>query len=348
MPAWTENTIIKDLRVLSETFIPSRIIHRDGQMRVIRDNLAPLIDGERARHMFLHGPPGTGKTSMAKYVLEELKKQVSVYGCYINCWSYSTRFNILYTILHEMGEILSVHRKGTPVDELIEVLKRRVSKKPAVIILDEIDQLEDDKVLYDLLQYPNICLVAVGNKETAFAEVDERIQSRLMAAERIDFPAYGTNELADILADRAEWGLLPNAVTRNQLHRVANLARGDARVALMTLKTLAEDAERKDQDKIPEDAIGKAYERFTKQEQKEAMERLNGHQKLLLAIVGEKKSVKPDELYAEFEKRCKTEKLEEINERTVRKYLERLVRMKAVGSKGEGRWRVYEAGVMSA
>lgn len=278
---------------------------------------------------------------MARYVLEELKKQVSVYGCYINCWSYSTRFNILYTLLQEMGEILSVHRKGTPVDELLAILERKVAKKTAVIILDEIDQLEDDRVLYDLVQHANVCLLLIGNHETVIGDLDDRVQSRLMGADRIDFPSYGIDELADILWDRAEWGMLPETVTHNQVRRVAALAKGDARIALATLRSLAEDAERKDLTKIPEGAIGMAYEWFTKQEQREALERLNDHQKLLLAIIAEKKTVKPDELYMLFKQQSQEQQLDVINERTIRKYLERLIRYKAISATGEGRWRVY-------
>ena len=141
------NTIIKDLRVLTEHFIPRRIIHRDGQLQAIRDNLKPLVEGEIPRNSFLSGPPGTGKTCMSQYVVDELKAYASTLSAYVNCWSYPSRFKILYNILQSLGHNF-LNRKGTPTDELIDILKNKVKTRPCVIILDEADQLEDEKILF--------------------------------------------------------------------------------------------------------------------------------------------------------------------------------------------------------
>ena len=39
---YDENRIIKDARVLKEHFIPSRVLHREGQLDSIRNCLKPM------------------------------------------------------------------------------------------------------------------------------------------------------------------------------------------------------------------------------------------------------------------------------------------------------------------
>ena len=175
-----ENRIIKDARVLTERFIPREVSHRDGQLQAIRDNLNPLLEGGSSRNSFLFGAPGTGKTCMARYVAEELSTySTSILSGYVNCWECSSRFNVLYSILQQFGLALAVHRKGTPTDELMDVLRKKLEKHPSVIILDEADQLEDDKVLYDLTTLPNTCLILISNLPSALASADPRVRSRL-------------------------------------------------------------------------------------------------------------------------------------------------------------------------
>jgi orc1/cdc6 family replication initiation protein len=235
---YEENRIIKDARVLKEHFIPSRVLHREGQLDSIRSCLSPITRDMEPRNIFVYGRPGTGKTCISRFVSEELSAHTaSVRNSYINCWECSSRFKILYSILQDMGLTLSVHRKGTPTDELLDVLRKRLEKDYCVIILDEVDKLEDDRVLYDLSGLQRSCLIMISNSETALHGADSRVRSRLASSEHTEFPAYGEGEILDILRDRAEWGMLPGAIKREQLRRIASSSGGDARIAIDTLRT---------------------------------------------------------------------------------------------------------------
>lgn len=71
-----------------------------------------------------------------------------------------------------------------------------------IVALDEIDQLRDQRILYDLLR--NGCrLVCIANGEKALMNLDSRIKSSLQL-EEIAFPAYGDWKLFDILWDKGE------------------------------------------------------------------------------------------------------------------------------------------------
>lgn len=329
-----ENKIIRDLRVLAEDFLPSRIVHRDGELKALRDCVLPVTRDQKPRHSFLHGPPGTGKTCLSQYVVEELRKVSPVQIFYVNCWEDSTSFKILYTILKEMGAF--IHRKGTPTDELVETFRNKVEGKECIVVLDEVDQLEEDKILYDLLQ-EGVGLVMISNSETALYQADPRIRSRLASADTIPFRPYSIRDLADILKDRMEWGLVPGTIRNSQLERIAEIARGDARIALGVLSLAARKAEDQDMEKIPDSLLEGALPLFQKDSRKRALEKLNPSQKMVVEVLREKGKIKSGDLYSLVNKKSE----EEMVERTFRKQMEKLVRTGLVSSEGEGRWREY-------
>lgn len=332
-----DNTIIRDLRVLTEEFIPARIIHRDGQLRALRDSMMPLLQRRPARHAFLFGPPGTGKTCLSRYLLEELKKSAPVVTAYVNCWVDATRFRIFYTLLRGLGAF--IHRKGTPTDELFDLFKTKTSGRQCVIILDEIDHLEDETVLYDLLQ-AGAGLILISNAETALHRIDARIRSRLMAAEQIAFPPYPVNEIADILGDRAAYGLVPATVKRSQLEKIARLCRGDARAALSILSLAAQKAEDANLDAIPDRFIDAVFPALLKDSRRQAMETLSPYQRLAIDLLKEGKQ-QSGALYAAMNEAAGRMRLAPLEERTYRKHMERLVRKGFASAEGSGRWRIY-------
>ncbi|MBI2674835.1 MAG: AAA family ATPase [Candidatus Aenigmarchaeota archaeon] len=336
-----QNRIIRNLSALEEHFIPSRLLHREGQLEAIRDDLQPLINRRDMRDVFLYGRPGTGKTCMARYVVEELKKHASVKSCYVNCWHNSSRFRVLYSILERMGEVLAIHRKGIPTDELLDILRSRLKAGHCIVILDEVDKLEEEGILYDLTEMERIGLILIANNPEVFFDIDARIRSRLMAMDNIEFPSYTAIELADILKDRAELGLLPNAIEKRQIEAIAEMAGGDARIAIDIMRISAEDAESRDLDRIGDNLLAKALPRIKEKDLEKAVMALNEHQRVLLGIVKARQTAKASDLYEEYGKKVSEAGIKAANGRTLRKYMEVLVGMKMIGASGEGRWREY-------
>jgi len=331
------NTVIEDARVLTADFLPKRMVHRNSQVTEIKRNLEPVLENSSPRNMLLYGPPGTGKTTMAKYVVDELKKHSSnVVSGSVNCWRYPSRFKVYYNLLQDFGVNL-IHRTGTPTDELVDRFRSKVGSRPSIVILDEVDQIEDERILYDFARENNTALIMIANKETALYDFDDRIRSSLEGTQNVRFPAYTKDQLVDILEDRVKWGLRKDAVNSSILHRISNRANGDARVAINALRIAAERAETEDKKKITSDIMDDALPEAEKENKSKSIDQLNPHQKVLYDIISDAEEVKPGELYEKYEEEVEKPKVK----RTVRKYLSKMDHYRLIESEGEGRWRTY-------
>jgi cell division control protein 6 len=339
---YEENRIIRDARVLREEFIPSRVLHREGQLDTIRNCLKPIIKGMEPRNIFIYGSPGTGKTCISRFVAEELSAHsASVQNSYINCWGCPSRFKILYSIIQHTGLSPAVHRKGTPTDELLEMLRKRLEERYCVIILDEVDKLDDSSVLYDLVALDRTCLILISNSETALHGADPRVRSRLASSEHLDFPVYRDSEVLDILKDRAEWGLVPGAVKAAQLSRIASAADGDSRAAIEALRIASEEAENQDLERIPDSSIERALPRAIEGRNDRNIEMLTPYHRLIVEALRKTESMEAGKLYSEFRRLSAKQGLPNVGDRAFRKYMNKLARLGLLKVEGRARWRVY-------
>lgn len=329
-----EPKIIKDEKPLLETFIPEHIIHRDGQKQVLVNCLKPALAGRKALDSFLYGPCGTGKTLMARWVLNELESHSSkVQTIYVNCWKNSTTYACLSSVLEGFG-VFTTYRQAT--SELLKELEKEVENKSTVICLDEVDSLENKDLLYDLSR-SGAALVLISNDPYALIDLDLRIKSSLRP-EMIEFPAYSTVEIFDILTQRRPYAFTSGTVSDVVLRLVARLSDGDARVALETLRRAALLAEELGESKITSEHVKEAYKTTGNLRKSEALKRLNEHEKILYQIVEEKKKISTKKLFKEYTRRVE----KPATDRTYRNYMNHLVKLGLVRAAGELTGRTYE------
>jgi len=330
--------MITNARVLQEEWVPADVEHRHNEVNTLTTSFEPVLHDEPAGNVFLFGPTGVGKTVVSRFVLNLLREQrLDIHTQYVNCWQDHTRFQSLYRMLDEIQQTHDIHRQSTPQDELYRRLRDGI-ECPYIVVLDEVDQLEDKSLLYELDRIQQLYMIFISNREEdIFGEIDERTRSRLKAERRIQFDRYSVDELSAILATRAEEGLGPGSVSEYQLEYIADAAAGDARVAIHILQTAAREAEANNltsiSDEMIEDAVPEAKESI----RQKTIDGLNHHQQVLYEIIVDEGEVGPSSLYDEYRDRVDDPK----TERTLRNYLAKLHQYNLIEMSGYTKGRRY-------
>lgn len=330
--------MIQDARFLRAEFVPSEVVHRDAEVNYLSSVLEPLTRGEPADTALITGPTGSGKTCIAKFTVNELRQEnLDVESVYVNCWEDHTRFKALYRILDEIERTVDIHRQSTPRDVLLERLREH-AEPPCVVIFDEVDQLEDKGILYDLNRLPQYSLILIVNREEElFAGIDDRLASRLHGSERIRFDRYTVDQLVDILQERAKHALISNVVDESELELIADTASGDARVAITTLRIAARHAEQGKTDRITADIIESAVPEARQELRQKNIEALTPHQRAVYDVIEDHGEIAPGDLYQEYRDRVDDPKAD----RTIRNYLNKLEQYNLITAEGSTRDRVY-------
>ena len=330
--------MIRDARVLQPSFVPREVEHRNAEVNVLSDALRPIMDGRPGEPTLLLGPSGAGKTCVAKYTVERLRENVlDIEFQYVNCWQDYTRFRVLYRVLEGIGRTVDVHRQSTPKDELLERV-REYDGPQYVVILDEVDQLEDTSVLYDLYRARRVSLILIANREEElFGQFDDRLTSRFHSSVRVQFDKYRLDELVSILDARARRALSEGAIGKQELALVADAAAGDARIAIGILRNAARLAEQGNRDAVSTDVVREAIPEGRREVRQKAVEQLHPHQRALYEILDEEGELDPGELYDAYASAVDDPK----TKRTVRNYLSKMNHYGLVAAEGEKRARTY-------
>jgi orc1/cdc6 family replication initiation protein len=322
--------IIINEEALTEAFIPTRLLHREGQIRELERCLKPALKNRSIENIFLMGTSGTGKTTITKWILEDYFKEVSAY---INCWKYRTTHEVLKEILLELQ--IPVHGRE-PTSELTKTLEKVLKKRKIIVCLDEVDRLDDFDLLY-LLARSSCGLILISTRCHVLANLTTRIRSSLALTE-IEFPPYRTDELYDIIRDRVEYAFRPCSL-RNEFIKLASVAaQGDARAGLEIVRKAGKKAEIRYSNEVTMREIEETINEMNKLKKIYPFDKLNEHQKVIYKILEKNRKMQSGLLYNEYRSLVNSP----VVDRAYRNYMRRLVNLGLIKSEGKGRWKIYE------
>ncbi|MFH1440017.1 MAG: ORC1-type DNA replication protein [Candidatus Woesearchaeota archaeon] len=258
-----KDSLFREKGVLQASYTPEEIPHRDHEIKLMANILAPCLRLEKPSNLFLYGQTGTGKTLSSNYICNHLlsiakNKNLPVKTLYINCKLSKvadTEYRLIAQLARELGK--EIPPTGLPTEEVYKIFNHAITSEKVLllVVLDEIDQLvkkAGDEIIYNLtrmnieLKESQITLIGISNDLLFTNNLDPRVKSSL-SEEEIVFPPYNALQLQDILRKRAARAFKEGVLDGGVIEKCAAYAareHGDARRALELLRVAGEIAER--------------------------------------------------------------------------------------------------------
>ena len=296
-----ESKIFKNREALRHDYIPDYLPHREEEIRILGQILAPSLKGTLCSNVLIYGKTGTGKTAVTKFVLKHLAAKADdirspLKVSFVNCRLVGTEYRVLSSLCSSID--VRVPFTGLALGEVFDRFKSALDSKKIVLVvaLDEIDALIKDRgdiLLYELtrinenLDQSKVSILGISNDLRFKDMLDPRVLSTL-SEEEIVFKPYNAEELQDILEQRAKIAfrdLVSADVAIKLCSAIAAAEHGDARRALDLLRVAAELAEREGQSIILEDHVYQAQKRIEHDRVVETLKSLPMHSKIVLLSV---------------------------------------------------------------
>jgi cell division control protein 6 len=293
--------LFKDRDVLRHDYLPEKLPHRENQIRLLGETVAPVLKDARCSNIFIYGKSGTGKTAVTKYVLSHLEAKAKEYGasvrfCYVNCRLIGSEYRIFANLSQSVG--LSIPFTGLSVGEVFDRFRTGLDafRTLFIVVLDEIDALIKDRgdhVLYELtrinetLHNSRVAIIGISNDLRLKEFLDPRVFSSLSEEEMI-FRPYDASELRNILLERSKLSFHEESLSEAALNVCSALAaaeHGDARRALDLLRVAGEVAERQGATLVTEEHVKEAEKNIEHNRVVEALKNLTLHSKLVILSV---------------------------------------------------------------
>lgn len=296
----SDETLFQNEIALDYDYLPKEIKFRETQQAYIAECIKPLFQKRSGRNIILNGPPGIGKTAAVRSVLRELENETDdIYQVYINCWKKDSSFKIITEICHQIGYTWTHNKSG---EDLIKAAANIVNKRSIVIVLDEADKLEDQSIIYSLLEdIQRKTMILITNDELFLVDMDDRIKSRL-TPELLNFEPYNEKETTGILAQRKEYAFYPDVLDLESFCKIAKktFELEDIRAGLFLMKEAGIIAEQKSSKKILEEHTDKAISRLSEFKIKKIQE-LNKESQQILDLIKQNSGKTIFDIFKEYE-----------------------------------------------
>jgi cell division control protein 6 len=327
--------LFQNRSALSTEFVPDHLPFRESQENNVAQVLAPALLGSKPSNLLLYGKTGTGKTAVAKKVVNRLKKNDDkrlILTSYVNCRSAGTEYLTLSKIAESlpMDEDKKIPLTGLSMGEVVRRIFDTISKHTIhlILVLDEIDYLvnTNDDTLYKFTRSgedtaPGFLTIVGISNDLRFKEgLDARVLSSL-GEEELVFPPYTTEELRSILAERTKMAFKPGVVPESTINLCAALAaseHGDARRAIDLLRVAGEVAERGGRQSVDEESIRKASEKLERDTVEVALHSLPLQAKIIIIAASKfREGSSTGEVYLAYTNLAKKSSVDVLTQRRV-------------------------------
>ncbi|MGI0024545.1 MAG: Cdc6/Cdc18 family protein [Nitrososphaera sp.] len=340
-------SLLKNRRTLTIDYIPEKLPFRDFEARTLAQVLSTVFKGSRPSNLLLFGKPGTGKTAVAKNVVERLRRKAQELGMevnvpVVNAKLASSPYKVLFEIAEDIGinreEKGKVHFTGLSMGEATDRILQFIQKKKlrVILVIDEMDSLIEksgDDILYSFTRANQrmtgggfVSLIGISNSIDFKDKLDPRVRSSLSEEETV-FNPYTVDQLRQILQERAKLAFTDGAASDaaiNLCAAVAGREHGDARKAIDLLRVAAELAEREGAGRVDEKHVKAAQDKIEKDAPYEVLKNSPTHTKLVMLAVMRAKNGSTGEVYSLYSSICKMKDQDPLTQRRMTQIISEL------------------------
>ena len=300
--------IFRDREKLSPRYLPSRLIHRENELRLLKTMTSDLALGDRfLRVIQVQGPAGMGKTSAVHIIGRNLENINKRYGLnfkyiYINLkLEAPSKFVLFNSIASKIDPVLRSRNLTAEelLHETLEYLRKRDIR--VLLVLDEVDYFlrfsRDSSIIYDLTRLSELRLgEPVNIVGLIMIARDPSWRKILTSGERsslgrliVNFKPYTREQLFDILRYRAEEAFRDGVISEEIIEYISGItvdyAKSDVRYALDILLFSGMIAESEGCDKLSIDHVRCAISQVTPTITTEDLMNLRDREKIVLLAV---------------------------------------------------------------
>lgn len=339
-------SLVKNRQALTIDYVPEKLPFRDEEAKTLAQVLSTVFKGARPSNLLLFGKPGTGKTAVAKNIVERLQKKsnelkIDVTVIFINAKAAGSAYKVLFEIAEELGinkeQGKQVHFTGLSMGEATDRILQYIQKKRLhlILVIDEIDSLVDksgDDILYNFTRANQkmkggfVTLIGISNSLTFKDKLDPRVRSSL-SEEEVVFNPYTVDQLRQILHERSKLAFSEGAASDAAINLCAAMAgreHGDARLAMNLLRVAAELAEREGAAKVDEKHVRAGQDRIEKDAPFEALKNAPAHHKLVIIAIAKSKSGTTGDVYDTYLALCRQSEQKPLTQRRVTQIISEL------------------------
>lgn len=296
-----EESLFINSLALDYDYLPKLLPFREDNQFYLASCLKPLFNNHNGKNILVSGKPGIGKTAACKFVLRDLEQETDkIKPIYINCWKKDTAHKIALEICSQL-KYKWTHNKNT--DTLLKEITTILNNNSAVFVFDEVDKLENEQIIYSLLEDINRkAFILITNETHWISEIDDRVRSRLLP-DHIEFKPYNYEETKEILKQRIEYAFVQGVWDSEALILIAEKTNElkDIRAGLYLLRETGNIAEMDSSRKISVKHAEKAISNIDKIDLKKKF--LNNEDKTILEIIKSNPEKSTTDIYLEYKKK---------------------------------------------
>ncbi|KOX92460.1 orc1/cdc6 family replication initiation protein [Haloarcula rubripromontorii] len=366
------STIFEQREALLEEWTPDELVGRDEELQKYHAALQPVINNETPSNIFLYGKSGVGKTAATRYLLSALERDASdvdgldLSTVEVNCDGLNSSYQAAVAIVNTLRDPANqISNTGYPQASVYQFLFEALDDLggTVLIVLDEVDHIEDDSLLYKLprarsngdISDAKLGVIGISNDLDFRNQLSSKVRSSLCEKE-VSFSAYNANELQLVLKQREAVAFKDDVIDDGVIEMCAAYGAkdsGDARQALDLLLEAGDLAREYDDELVTEHHVSEARQRLQTDQVVEGIRNYSEHGQLVLyALTGLAEDgdtpARTRDILGAYQELARGEGLDPVSERSVRDYLGELTQLGIISSteynrgKGGGKYKEFE------